>query len=109
MHAKRDVTMRTAVLLIACVVFAILLTLDTGALLSWAFSSMVSVVAHWWALLFVPLTVVVVHIARQKRFSAPAQTRASRARSSARHTPQRPQKSTSPRRRRKPITTKGQR
>src|SRR5579859_4516637 len=109
MHAKRDVTMKAAVLLIACVVFATMLTLDTGALLSWALSSTVSSVAHWWALLFVPLAVVVVRGWHQKSRSRPAQPRVTRARSSGRPTPKRPQKSTSPHRRRKPIAATGQR
>jgi hypothetical protein len=78
MPAKRDVTMRAAVLLIACLVFATFLTLDTGALLSWALSWTVSGVAQWWALLLVPLAVVVAHVGRQRRRSAPVQPRASR-------------------------------
>ena len=61
MPAKRDVTMRVAVLLMTCLVFATLLALDTGALLSWALSWMVRGVAHWWALLSVPLAIVAVH------------------------------------------------
>ena len=62
MPAKRGVTMRVAVLVITCLVFATLLTLDTGALLSWALSWMVRGVAHWWALLFVPLAIVTVYV-----------------------------------------------
>lgn len=108
MHVRRHVTMKVTVLLMACVVFAALLTLDTGALLNWAFSWTASGAAHWWPLLFVPLAVLAVHIGRQKRLGAPAQPRASRARSSARPTPKRPRKTASARRR-KPIATKGQR
>jgi hypothetical protein len=109
MPAKRDVTMRVAVLLIACLVFATLLTLDTGGLLSWALSWMVRGVAHWRTLLLVPFAALVVRAWHQKRRSTPAQPRANRARSSGRTTPRRPQKSTSPRRRRQSIATKGQR
>jgi|ERR1700722_12821232 hypothetical protein len=108
MHAKRDVTMRVAVLLIACVVFATLLTLDTGALLNWALLWVIRGVAHWWALLFVPLAVVM-RVWHQKRRSTPARLRDSRARPSGRSAPRHLQKSTSPRRRRKSVAKKGQR
>jgi hypothetical protein len=109
MLAKRDITMKVAVLLIAAVVFAILLTLDTGALLSWALLWMIRGVAHWWVLLFVPLAVIVVRVWQLKRRSTPARPRVSPARPSGRSTPRHLQKSTAPRRRRKPTATKGQR
>ena len=109
MPAKRDITMRVAVLLMTCAAFATLLTLDTGALLSWALSWMVHGVADWWVLLFVPLAIVAVHVWHQKRHSASARRRVSRARPSGRPAPRRAEKSTSPRRRREPIAKKGQR
>src|ERR1700722_17871607 len=55
-----NVTSPCGVLLIARIVFATLLTLDTGALLAWAYSRLLSNVAYWSALLFVPLAVVAV-------------------------------------------------
>jgi len=109
MPDKRNVTVRVAVLLIACVVFAILLTLDTGALFGWGLSWMVHGGARWWVLLFVPLAAVVAHVWHEKRRSASARPRLSRARPSDRPAPRRLKKSTAPRRQRKPIATKGQR
>ena len=109
MPAKHDVTMKMAVLLITCAVFATLLTLDTGVLISWALSWMVRGVAHWWALLFVPLAIVAVQVWHQKRRSASARRRVSRARPSGRLASRHAEMPTSRRRRRKPIVKKGQR
>src|SRR5579863_6052563 len=101
--------MRIVTLLIACVVFAALLVVDTGALLGLAFSWVLRGPTYRWALLSACFAIVVLYVWSRKRWRTPARGRAGRARSPRRPKARRPQESTRPRRQRKSIMTNGRR